>query len=931
MRDYSDKEVLDIVEAAAKKNNVPRDDFLRFTAIETGFTYDERAHNQSSGAKGIFQFLPDTAKQYGIAGREFDPVANADAGARLYNDNKQDIIASHNRSGRPYLSGEAEPNGLDLYMAHQQGAYGYRSIQAALDRGTFFDDTPTRRNLLANVGNDIEGITGVKKSELNGLSDRDLAKTFMQYWDTKYDRIAIPEKGIQPLDNSQPNRPSPSNPTPADPMADGVLRRNEEGAAVRKLQEDLTRAGFSTQGTDGKFGQNTEDAVKRYQTSRGLESDGIAGPATLRAISESQPSQQPPTTGTPAPTQPAPTQPAPANPEVDRSWPAPGNFTVNTANKPGEGEGEFGTSRGGGARTHKGIDINGAVGDPIESMRPGKVTFAGNGGAGAGNMIIIDHGGGLETRYLHLQNINVREGQQVTEDTKIGTMGRTGNTPAAGDTHLHFETRENGVAVDPRKYLNFPARDMLQQGDEGKDVTRLQEALVRNGATIKPDGDFGPGTKAAVEAFQRSNNLTPDGIAGPATQRALGVTQEQAQTPAPTAPTTPSPTTPAPTTPAQSGAMSDGVLKQGEQGEDVRKLQEALNKNGATLNADGNFGPATKAAVESYQRANNLEADGVAGPKTLAALNPTPQQAQQAATQPTPAQDTAPQPTAAQPATTQQTTPPQTAPQQTAPQQANPETPAQPQAGGLKPGDSGPAVTELQQKLAEHGGRCGCNSHGLTPDGNYGKMTELAVQDFQRANNLPPTGVADDKTLNALGIKPQQQAETTPSQPTQPTQPSATDKPQTPPAANDQVQPPTQGDKPLMSNPNHPDNRLYQQAVSNLEQLGPGGGFKSREDLEKAAASVAADAKATGLQSIDHISKTAAPNGQAYLVAVQGDPTSPAAKNSYIDYNQATSQTVAQSTGMAEAQKPAVQQAQTPAAQQTDPQQEPTRLAAGAR
>ncbi len=855
MRDFSDKEVLDIVEAAAKKNNVPRDDFLRFTAIETGFTYNERAENPSSGAKGLFQFLPDTASQYGIAGREFDPVANADAGARLYNDNKQNIIASHGRSGRPYLSGEAEPNGLDLYMAHQQGAYGYRSIQAALDRGTFFDDTPTRRNLLANVGNDLEGITGVKKSELNGLSDRELAKTFMQYWDTKYDRIAIPEKGIQPLDNSQPNRPSPSNPTPADPMADGVLRRGEQGAAVTKLQEELTKAGFSTQGADGKFGQNTEDALKRYQESRGMDPDGLAGRGTLAALAENRAAVQQP----PAPTAPtAPigiTQPTPAptNPAADQNWPTPGNFTVNHADKRGEGEGDFGTSRGGGARTHKGIDIVGKEGDPIESMRPGRVTFAGNGGSGAGNMIIIDHGGGLETRYLHLKSINVQENQQVTENTKIGTMGRTGNTPAAGDTHLHFETRENGVAVDPRKYLNFPARDVLQQGDEGKDVTRLQEALVRNGATIKPDGDFGPGTKTAVEAFQRSHNLTPDGIAGPATQRALGVTQEQTQT-APSTPTAPMPNPTSPNAPTQGGgALSDGVLKQGEQGEDVRKLQEALNKNGATLDADSKFGPATKAAVESYQRANNLDADGVAGPRTLAALG------LQAA------------PTADKPATSPQ-----------------PTTTDAPQA---------PATSQ-------------------TPAANAPPTTDR-----------PQTPAATPPAANDHGHS---HAPQTPTQPT-PTSPTPTDKPQTPPAANDQVQPPTQSDKPLISNPNHPDNKLYQQAVSNLEQLGPSGGFKSREDLEKAAASVASDAKATGLQNIDHISKTNGSSGQTYLVAVQGDPTSPASKNSFIDYTQATSQTVAQSTAMVEAQKPAAQQPQTPVAQQADQQQEPNKIAVGAR
>jgi Putative peptidoglycan binding domain len=177
---------------------------------------------------------------------------------------------------------------------------------------------------------------------------------------------------------------------------------------------------------------------------------------------------------------------------------------------------------------------------------------------------------------------------------------------------------------------------------------------------------------------------------------------------------------------------------------------------------------------------------------------------------------------------------------------------------------------------------------------------------------------------------------------TDPQPPAQADKPpttiQTPPPVqadkppapvNVDPQPPTQTDKPLISNSNHPDNRLYQQAITNLEQLGPSGGFKSREDLEKAAAAVAVDAKATGLNQIDHISKTNAPNGQSYLVAVQGDPTNPAAKSAYIDYNQATSQTVAQSTSMAESQKPAVQAQSVP---QTElPMQDTNKVALGVR
>lgn len=261
--------------------------------------------------------------------------------------------------------------------------------------------------------------------------------------------------------------------------------------------------------------------------------------------------------------------------------------------------------------------------------------------------------------------------------------------------------------------------------------------------------------------------------------------------------------------------------------------------------------------------------------------------------------------------------------------------------GVLVHGERGDAVKHLQEALNNAGIRDAAGKP-LPTTGYFGDMTEAAVRKYQEQQHLQVDGKAGKDTLTALGLnapeqtKPQTpantpQGQTDTQQTPANTQPAPTDKPQTPantqPTQTDTPQAPTntqptQTDKPLMSNPNHPDNKLYQQALSNLEQLGPGGGFKSREEMEKAAAAVASDAKATGLKDIDHISKTSAPSGQTFLVAVQGDPTSPAAKSSYIDYNQATNQTVAQSTSMAEAQKPAVQQAQQ-IAQVDQSQQEP--------
>ena len=287
------------------------------------------------------------------------------------------------------------------------------------------------------------------------------------------------------------------------------------------------------------------------------------------------------------------------------------------------------------------------------------------------------------------------------------------------------------------------------------------------------------------------------------------------------------------------------------------------------------------------------------------------------------------------------------------------QTPGQPRGQSGSTSDTllikeerGEGVKGLQEALNKAGIR-DAQGQPLPTTGYFGDQTEAAVRKYQEQKGLEVDGKAGKDTLTALGIYPGQQ-QTAPTD--KPQTPAAnTDKPQTPaantdkpqvPAAtttdnpppvpagsNDKLQPPTQNDKPLMSNTNHPDNKLYQQALSNLEQLGPSGGFKSREDMEKAAAAVAADAKATGLQSIDHVSKTTAPNGQNFLVAVQGDPTSAASKNSYIDYNQAVNQGVDQSTKMAEATKPAVQLAQQgDQNQQQDPnKQDQNKVAMGAR
>lgn len=90
----------------------------------------------------------------------------------------------------------------------------------------------------------------------------------------------------------------------------------------------------------------------------------------------------------------------------------------------------------------------------------------------------------------------------------------------------------------------------------------------------------------------------------------------------------------APSTPS-APASNATLLREGDSGDAVRRLQEALNKNGAQLEADGKFGPLTRAEVERYQASKALMVDGIAGPKTWGALAQTQQQAPTQPTQPT--------------------------------------------------------------------------------------------------------------------------------------------------------------------------------------------------------------------------------------------------------------------------------------------------------
>ncbi len=101
-------------------------------------------------------------------------------------------------------------------------------------------------------------------------------------------------------------------------------------------------------------------------------------------------------------------------------------------------------------KMHAGIDLAAPIGTPIYATADGIVSDAGWNSGGYGNLIKVDHGSGIETRYGHLSRILVSPGQRVTRGQQIGRMGSTGRSTGS---HLHYEVRISGNAVNPIPFM----------------------------------------------------------------------------------------------------------------------------------------------------------------------------------------------------------------------------------------------------------------------------------------------------------------------------------------------------------------------------------------------------------------------------------------------------------------------------------------------
>ncbi|MHB1314278.1 MAG: C40 family peptidase [Christensenellales bacterium] len=223
----------------------------------------------------------------------------------------------------------------------------------------------------------------------------------------------------------------------------------------------------------------------------------------------------------------------------------------------------------------------------------------------------------------------------------------------------------------------------LRVGSKGEDVKTLQTLLNAQGYTLKVDGIFGRGTEGAVKSYQTSQGLRADGIVGSKTWGALLAGRSGSPS-------------------AEPGYT---ILSYGMRGSEVVKLQNLLNQKGASLSADGQFGPKTETAVKSFQAANSITPDGVANTATWEALvsagsNPIPK----------------------------------------------PVIPVSGAAGDnlpLKKGMSGDAVKQLQQILT-------ANGFAAPDNGSFDAATEDAVKQYQAAFNLTADGIVGQATWGRM-------------------------------------------------------------------------------------------------------------------------------------------------------------------------------------
>lgn len=208
-----------------------------------------------------------------------------------------------------------------------------------------------------------------------------------------------------------------------------------EERARKQREEEARRAEAAAQQEAIAKAEAAEKEEQQVEQSKQVQ--------TASSSQTSAPSSSTPASSTPASPSPAPT-PAPTPSPDSGGWtrPASGSVTSEYGYRIHPIEGT--------RKLHAGIDIGG--GGAIVAAKSGTVVSASYHNS-FGYTVLIDHGGGLRTRYAHMTpSLRVASGQSVSAGQQIGTMGTTGSSTGV---HLHFEVHQNGRPVNPRGFVNF--------------------------------------------------------------------------------------------------------------------------------------------------------------------------------------------------------------------------------------------------------------------------------------------------------------------------------------------------------------------------------------------------------------------------------------------------------------------------------------------
>jgi Meckel syndrome type 1 protein len=381
--------------------------------------------------------------------------------------------------------------------------------------------------------------------------------------------------------------------------ASALVSYGDTGAAVAAVQREV---GVDD---DGIFGPITRGAVERFQQRYGLPVTGEVDARTWTALFHSNvtfvggggshvmtvyrpggaetkltsaaPESSPRSAGTTTPASAprhiasAPRHVASATPAPAPAAPRPVSAPVSTAGGCGAGRiatpvsgpvtGQFGESRPG--HLHAGMDISAASGTPVRAAQCGTVVQAGT-ESGYGNIVCIQHAGGVSTCYAHLSQIGTSQGSYVHVGDVIGRVGCTGSCTGP---HLHFEVRQNGKAVNPEPYLSGSAKisggatatTAVQKTTTSQTTTTTATMTSATPASQAPAGQpatitqaqpaataAAPAEGATIDTTAAAPAATAPAPAGTAPAAPTQSAPAPAPAPAETAPAAPAPTQSAP-------------------------------------------------------------------------------------------------------------------------------------------------------------------------------------------------------------------------------------------------------------------------------------------------------------------------------------------------------------------------------------------------